>query len=95
MNKKADIGNLTIFLLILGLVFTYLAVIILMEFNLRSSENIACKDLGFKRVYYAESFDFCKSYNGDLHYVEFYGCNFWGNNCKARLIKVGEVEVAK
>jgi hypothetical protein len=61
--------------------------------NIQHSLDLSCKNLGFDKYTYNTQ-DFCQDYQDNLHFIKTYGCNFWGNNCQAKKITIGEVEVA-
>jgi hypothetical protein len=76
--------------IIIALIFL---LVIIHSFFLHHSENLACKSIGFDKETYNSDLSYCKDINGNLHYVEFYNCGFFGNHCQVRKITVGEVEV--
>lgn len=89
--SKALIIIVILEVLYFGCIFAY---VIILSGNTTHSKNQACESLGFDKFQNKGPFEFCKDSSGNLHYVEFYDCNFWGNNCQAIKITVGEVEVA-
>ncbi len=55
-------------------------------------EDKACKRIGFEEYIFRMGMQYCKDSMGNLHYVD-QECDFFGSNCKAREIFVGDVRV--
>lgn len=52
----------------------------------------ACREIGFEDYTFRMGMKYCKDNLGNLHYVE-HECDWFGFNCRAREIFVGDVRV--
>ena len=87
MDKKDFSG------IIIVLVVLYLIMIIPIIFGsmVATAQDKACQELGYKEfVYYRIGPDFCKDYEGNLHYVE-WGYNKFPKEIWLKEFSVGDV----